>query len=256
MRVCPAPCVDGCGIICVPYTPSAPEPAILIDPVTKSVSCDATFDINIRSTGPPGTTLVITALKLANGYSQGEYGQGFSWDSSDVPPLPFKLQSGASLRIPIAYRVAGFPRSRLELFCDSNAGNTPHAFQVYHGLDCEMSDGTPTPTPAPYPVCTPPPCPDGQALICPGICPGGCGVVCGMPSPTPTPEGFCFKGLPCKSAPATTSRSTCCMLSRLSASPLAFSWCATSDVDPTTAACDACVADPCGGEPSGESPPP
>jgi hypothetical protein len=233
----------------VPRTPGESQAAISIDPMTISVSCEATFDITIRSVGPPGTTLVITNLKLANGYSQGEYGQGFTWDSSNIPPLPFTLPSGASLRIPVAYHVVGFPRSRLELFCDSNASNAPHAFQVYHGWDCGMSDGTPTPTPAPFPVCTPPACADGQVPTCPGDCPGGCGVVCGTLPPTPTPLGYCFMGSStCTALLSAASRSTCCTVSRLSAVPGPFSWCATSDFDAMTGKCNACAANPCEGE--------
>ena len=44
-------------------------------------------------------------------------------------------------------------------------------------------------TPSPAPVCTPPACPSGQVLYCPGVCPGGCGVVCVTPTPYP-PSGL------------------------------------------------------------------
>jgi len=46
-----------------------------------------------------------------------------------------------------------------------------------------------TPTLSPAPVCTPPACPPGQVLYCPGVCPGGCGVVCVTPTPYP-PSGL------------------------------------------------------------------
>lgn len=108
-----------------------------------------------------------------------------------------------------------------------------------------------TPTPTPFVMCTPPSCADGQVPLCSGNCSDGCGFVCGIPPPTPTPEGFCFKGpSTCnREEGSPTSRSTCCMLSRQSGSPLPFSWCATTDFDPTSGACVACVADPCGGMP-------
>lgn len=110
---------------------------------------------------------------------------------------------------------------------------------------CGFICATPTPTPAIF-VCTPPPCTDGQVPLCPGSCPGGCGSVCGQPSPTPTPEGFCYHGSPtCQQGGEWTSHSTCCMLSRLSASPLTFSWCSTTDHDPDTGSCALCASDPC-----------
>ena len=46
-----------------------------------------------------------------------------------------------------------------------------------------------TPTPSPAPICTPPACPSGQVLYCPGVCPGSCGVVCVTPTPYP-PSGL------------------------------------------------------------------
>ena len=42
-----------------------------------------------------------------------------------------------------------------------------------------------TPTVSP-PVCTPPPCPTGSILYCPGACPGGCGYQCATLTATPT----------------------------------------------------------------------
>ncbi|HVO24812.1 MAG TPA: Ig-like domain-containing protein [Candidatus Margulisiibacteriota bacterium] len=119
-------------------------------------------------------------------------------------------------------------------------------------VDVLPADGTlptRTPTPTVGPVCTPPLCRDGEVPVCPGDCPGGCGSVCGIPTPTPTPEGFCFRGAGCSGTGYATSRSDCCLISRLSASPMPFSWCPTGDHDPTTDECAVCAADPCSGLP-------
>jgi hypothetical protein len=109
---------------------------------------------------------------------------------------------------------------------------------------------SPTPTPTPFVKCTPPLCQDGEVPVCLGECPGGCGFVCGIPTPTPTPEGLCYRDAPpCVGDGTFTSHSECCAISRLSASPLPFSWCATSDYDPTNGQCAVCAADPCAGLP-------
>ncbi len=121
---------------------------------------------------------------------------------------------------------------------------------------CGFICATPTPTPAVV-VCTPPPCTDGEVPLCPGSCPGGCGSVCGQPSPTPTPEGFCYHGSSaCKDSGEWTLRSACCTLSRLSASPLEFSWCSTTDRDPETGTCALCASDPCSDVPIPPTPTP
>jgi hypothetical protein len=39
------------------------------------------------------------------------------------------------------------------------------------------------PRPTPIPVCTPPPCQEGEVYYCPGECPGGCGTQCATPTP-------------------------------------------------------------------------
>ena len=108
-----------------------------------------------------------------------------------------------------------------------------------------------TPTPTPFVMCAPPPCKDGEVLLCPGECPGGCGVVCGRPPPTPTPQGVCIRGsLDCDADGSFEFlRSTCCELSRLSASPVLFSWCPLEGWDFETGKCIVCAGDPCGGVP-------
>ena len=48
----------------------------------------------------------------------------------------------------------------------------------------EVITPTDTPTPA-QPVCTPPPCKQGEVYHCPDDCPGGCGTQCATPTPHP-----------------------------------------------------------------------
>jgi hypothetical protein len=147
-----------------------------------------------------------------------------------------------------------------------------------------------TPTPASFPVCTPPLCKDGAVLHCPGSCSNGCGVVCATPTPTafctpvacppdqvaycpggcnggcpsacavptqtPTPQGVCIRGsLDCEGDGSFEFfRSTCCEISRLSESPLPFSWCPLEGWDFETGKCKVCAGDPCGGVPPTPTP--
>lgn len=167
--VCPDQCPGGCGTICAP-----PGPQIFVAPTTLTISCEGRFEIRISNSGNSDGTLVITNLQLSNGYSQGEYGTGFTWDTSQIA-LPLQLPAGATVMIPVQYREAGFPQSRLEVVIDSNAVNAPHRFVVYHGTGCQ----TPTPTPIagcclPGEFCIPelPPCERCGGLA--GIaCPAG-----------------------------------------------------------------------------------
>jgi len=152
-------------------TPTAvPGPEISITPSTLSLGCQGSFDITITNTGAPGTTLEISSLTLAHGYSEGFYGTGFSWDLSQIT-LPASLASGATLTITVAFSGADqiYP-SRLELTCDSNAANAPHLLLVYFG-GSQDACGTPTPTPTTpivdHPTPTDTPAPTPTATFCP-----------------------------------------------------------------------------------------
>jgi len=147
---CPGICPLGCGTTCATPTPIPSGAAILVEPSSQSISCAGSFTIRVTSTG--SAPLTITNLQLDNGYSQGEYGTGFSWDISQIN-LPATLPVGTTLAISVKYEERGFPYSRLQLLIDSNAVNTPHLFLAYHGLPCL----SPTPTPADYRSPTPTP---------------------------------------------------------------------------------------------------
>ncbi|MBI3785779.1 MAG: hypothetical protein HY270_20490, partial [Deltaproteobacteria bacterium] len=99
---CPDLCPGGCGTRCGTPTPVPPLPAIEVTPSTASFGCFGVFDLVIRNSGAPGSTLEIGSLTFHHGYSQGFYGTGFQWDLSKVT-LPVSLASGASLRIPITF---------------------------------------------------------------------------------------------------------------------------------------------------------
>jgi hypothetical protein len=165
----------------------APGPEISITPSTLSLGCQGSFDITITNTGAPGTTLEISSLALAHGYSQGYYGTGFSWDLSQIT-LPASLVSGAALTIPVAFSAAGqiYP-SRLELTCDSNASNAPHLFVVYFG-GSEDACGTPTPTTVivDHPTPTGTPAPTATVTLGPTDTPPPTGLAT-TPTPTATP---------------------------------------------------------------------
>lgn len=125
-------------------------PEVRVNPPTQTVRCAGSFDITITSSGGPGTTLVISSLQLWHGYSQGYYGQGFTWDVSGITP-PISLPNGSSLTIPVSYRgdSSGFP-SRLHLAFTSDARDQPQQFLTYFGELCRTP--TPTPTAPPIPI--------------------------------------------------------------------------------------------------------
>jgi hypothetical protein len=184
--------------------------AIAVEPSSLTVSCSGEFTITIKNSGAADSTLIIAALKLDNGYSQGEYGTGFSWDASAIS-LPMQLPSGTSVRIPVKYHEQGWPQSRLELAIDSNAINTPHLFLAYHGTSCR----TPTPT----------------------------------LTASVERDGACFIGsLTCEGIVSGAPQDRCCLLSRLGALPAAVSWCAPDALD-AAGQCHAC-SDPCQGIPT------
>src|SRR5258708_1267583 len=84
-------------------TPALPPPPRLVaQPTSLTLPCAGGFDGHLANGGPPGTTVRITVLQIYHGYSQGDYGQGFSWETSGIQ-LPISLASGATLTIPVAY---------------------------------------------------------------------------------------------------------------------------------------------------------
>jgi hypothetical protein len=119
---------------------------IRIDPATATVQCAGSIAVTITNVGPPGETLVVIGIALAHGYSQGEYGRGFSWDLSQIH-LPAFLASGESLTFPVSFASApGDLPSRLYVNVVSGAENS--AMAVYHGRVDGCATPTPTTTPA------------------------------------------------------------------------------------------------------------
>lgn len=226
--VCPGSCPGGCGTVCVTVTP---EPFVAC---FESVECRGEAHVTSRSMccSLQRQGLPITWCPL--GQLDGSTGECAACADDPCgglpPPTPTPTSPGVC--------DAPMCEPGQVLIC-------PHFCPDGCGYLCV------TPTPTPFVKCTPPPCQGGEVPVCLGDCPGGCGVVCGIPTPTPTPEGLCYRGSPpCAGNGAFTSRSECCTLSRLSASPLAYSWCATSNYNPTNDQCGVCAADPCEGVPN------
>jgi hypothetical protein len=133
-----------------PLSATVPQPIIEVIPDTLTLECQGAFTITIRNAGPSGSKLVIRDILMWHGYSQGWYGDGFSWDLSGIE-LPLTLKAGESVRIPVSY--SGYDQefpSRLHLQAYSNAVNgQPYVFYTYFGLLCDTPTPTPTSTPPP-----------------------------------------------------------------------------------------------------------
>lgn len=134
-----------------------------------AIQCAGQVEVTIRNLGAPGDRLAVTGVSLRHGYSQGEYGAGFSWDLSALG-LPAMLDGGESLTFPVAYRA--LPEdydSRLHVRVRSGARDGVATIVLHgraggpYGSPRELSCGPPTPTPTP----TAPP-----SAPCPGDCSG------------------------------------------------------------------------------------
>lgn len=133
------------GPLTIAVTPLSGTVTISPLPVAVLVGCEADAVVTIATDAEP---LTISDIRLSNGYSQGDYGTGFTWDLSGID-LPVTLPPGGTLEIPVHYSAAGqeFP-SRLTVQIESTARNPEGQFAVpFRGRvdGC----GTPTPTPTP-----------------------------------------------------------------------------------------------------------
>lgn len=139
----------GCGYAGPTFTPvpTVAGPVVEVDPrILPRLACGTDFDVTIANRGTDGSTLTITGITFAHGYSQGDYGRGFAWDVSGVS-FPVALARDASIVIPMQYHGDSYA-SRVHVTIYSDAlNNDPFtsSYQVtYFGALCS----TPTPTPA------------------------------------------------------------------------------------------------------------
>lgn len=110
-------------------------PTIAVEPQALTLFSPNSFTIAVRNTGPPGEVLEISYLRFHHAYSQGDYAELFSWDTSHVS-LPVRLAVGEVLELPVTYRGGAIPGygSRLVLQIVSNArNNTLTQYLAYAG---------------------------------------------------------------------------------------------------------------------------
>jgi hypothetical protein len=124
---------------------------VQVEPASGEVNCLGDFDVAITNVAPPGETLVVLGIDLHHGYSQGDYGTGFSWDLSGIE-FPVLLQSGEQFSVPVSFSWLGqqYP-SRLHLNVISGARDGSGG-GVYRG---RMQDCPSTPTPPATATATP-----------------------------------------------------------------------------------------------------
>ena len=118
-------------------------PTIEVDPPTLTLFAPRSFTITVRNVGPAGDVLEISYLRFHHAYSQGDYGEFFSWDTSHVS-LPLQLAVGEALELPVTYHggaTQGYG-SRLVLQIVSNARNNAQTQYIAYA-------GRPAPSPTP-----------------------------------------------------------------------------------------------------------
>lgn len=95
--------------------------SVRVEPAHATVACSGTFDVTITNDAPSEEMLVITGIDLHHGYSQGDYGTGFTWDLAHIR-FPVYLASGEQLVLPLSFQggTGDFP-SRLHLAVRSGA---------------------------------------------------------------------------------------------------------------------------------------
>jgi len=139
---------------CPTPTPT-PSAGLRIDPSGLRLPCSGSFDVVISTTGLLGESVTIDEIFFHHGYSQGDYGTGFTWDLSEID-LPIELASGAHVTVPVTYGGGGAYNSRLHLDVVGTASNGSGVEQraIYFGGMCNTPSPTWTPTPTPTPLPT------------------------------------------------------------------------------------------------------
>lgn len=127
---------------------------VQVEPATGEVNCIETFDVTISNTGPPGEMLVVLGIDLHHGYSQGDYGTGFSWDLSQIE-FPVLLESGGQFSVPVSFSWLGqqYP-SRLHMNVVSGAREGAGSAVFRSRMDNCPSTPTPPATATPTPTAT------------------------------------------------------------------------------------------------------
>jgi hypothetical protein len=128
---------------------------VQIEASTNTFSCRGSFEITIGNVAS-GDTLVILGIDVWHGYSQGDYGTGFTWDLSHLD-FPVSVEPGGHISFPLSY-VAGEVPSRLhvEVISGAPSGTARATYRAVRGDGCP-STPTPENTATPTPTSTPTP---------------------------------------------------------------------------------------------------
>jgi hypothetical protein len=138
-----------------------------ISPPSATINCAGDLSVSIANIAPPGETLVVLGVELSHGYSQGDYGTGFSWDLSGIE-FPVLLESDEHLVVPVSYAWYNQQfRSRLHVNVISGAREGA-ASAVYFGT-MDNCPSTPTPEATMTPSASPTPTPPGEGHRVSGV---------------------------------------------------------------------------------------
>ena len=113
---------------------SLPAATITVEPTTFSLPCAGAFDITITNTSVPPRDVEVRDIHFWHAYSQGWYGQGFTWNLGQIT-MPFILSDGESITIHVVYDPTdqGAP-SRLHLIIEADGMDESRGWDgVYTG---------------------------------------------------------------------------------------------------------------------------
>ncbi len=123
------------------------------DPSGGTFNCSGSFDLTIRNIAPD-ETLVVLGISLWHGYSQGDYGTGFTWDLSHID-FPVFLESGEHISVPVSFGVGEVPsRLHVEVVSGARFDTGGGVYRAVRGGDACPSTPTPPATSTPTPTAT------------------------------------------------------------------------------------------------------
>ncbi|MGH7787725.1 MAG: hypothetical protein ACRERC_12705 [Candidatus Binatia bacterium] len=107
----------------------------LVEPGAATLRCAAGFTVAVANVGPPDELLTIIDFQFGFAYSQGVYGQNFSWDISQIQ-FPLVLAPGEQVEFPVWFDPGDFAS---RLYFTVISGSREGASATYFGgrsADC------------------------------------------------------------------------------------------------------------------------